>query len=823
MVLQQGVTALAADAGIVFGVDQDRRELVQLVAHGYPAGAAERFPRIPLDAQLPAPEAVRTCKTVHVASAEELYARYPALTLRPSLTAAVSCIPLALHGRALAVLVLSFATARRFTEGEITFMTALGNVGALALDRAIGSEVERRARERAALLARASQILAQRYDSDVTLRELADLIVPDYADWCVLQLLTDQGRRVAANHADPSLAQIVTALERREVARDPNQGGSARVLATGKSELHEEIPDALLERAAADPEELELLRKMGMRSALVVPMLARGRPLGTITLVSTREGRRYDATDLEVAEELGRSVGLAIDNARLHAEAQATQKRLSGILESAMDAIITIDEQQRIVLFNAAAETLFGLGADEVIGRRVSTLIPPRFHDAHARHVERFGQTGETRRSMGSLGTLWGVRADGSEFPVEATISKLADRDQTLFTVILRDVTDRLAKERELEDAARHKDEFLAMLGHELRNPLAAITSAIEVSAALLPDPEPELGRARDVVGRQVKHMVRLVDDLLDVSRIARGKVALRDDVVDLALVVRTVVEDHRAAARQADVTVVADAPGQIWVRGDEARLVQVVGNIVNNALKFTDAGGEVAVTAKCADGVCEVTVRDNGIGMEAETIDRLFEPFRQAEASLARTRGGLGLGLAVARGIVELHGGTLVASSDGPGSGSTFVMRIPLTEAASERPAPRAASSGLPFERFLVVEDNEDAATLLAELLRFAGARVWIAADADSALRIAREERPEVLLCDIGLPDGRDGYSVARAVREDRDLGDTILVAVSGYGLPEDVERSRASGFHAHLTKPVRMARLRSVLEELAGERGAA
>ena len=823
MVLEQGVTALAADAGMVLSVDMEHRELVQLVAHGYPEGATAAFQRLSLELPLPAPEAARTRTTVVVESPSEMRARYPAVTVRPTRTAAVSCIPLTAADRCLAVLVLSFAEPRTFTEAERSFMTALGNVGGLALERAIGSEVERRARQRTALLARGTRILSQALERDDALQKVARLVVPDFADWCVLQLATDHEHRVVASHADPSLAEVTEALQRRTLERDPREAGSARVIATGESELHAHITDEALAHAAQDEAHLELLRRLGMRSAIVVPITARGTALGAITFVTTREDRRYGEIDLELAEELGRSVGLAIDNARLRAEAQATQARLAGILESAMDAIITIDSHQRIVLFNAAAERLFRDSADEVIGRHLSTLIPTRYHEVHAQHVERFGRTGETRRSMGSLGTLWGVRSDGTEFPVEATISKLEDRDQTLFTVILRDVTDRLAKERELEDAAKHKDEFLAMLGHELRNPLAAMSSAVEMSSALLPDPEPDVGRARDIVARQVRHMVRLVDDLLDVSRIARGKVALRDDVVDLALVVRTVAEDHRATARKVGVSIVADAPGSIWVRGDEARLVQVVGNLLSNAIKFTDADGEVRVTAEVTGDVCVVTVRDTGIGMESETISRLFEPFRQADASLARTRGGLGLGLAVARGIVELHGGTLDAASDGPGRGSTFVMHIPTTVRRARPTAPKSAAVLLPFERFLIVEDNEDAATLLGDLLRLAGARVWLAHDAESGLRVAREERPEVMLCDIGLPDGKDGYTVARAVRDDSAIGRMVLVAVSGYGLPEDVERSRASGFDAHLTKPVGMQKLLAALEELAGGRGEA
>ena len=378
-----------------------------------------------------------------------------------------------------------------------------------------------------------------------------------------------------------------------------------------------------------------------------------------------------------------------------------------------------------------------------------------------------------------------------------------------------------LGANAQLEEADRRKDEFLGMLSHELRNPLAPALNALHVLDRARPG-SPESGRAREVLRRQLRHIARIVDDLLDVTRIARGKIELRRGEVDLGELVRRCGEDHAAMLRDRSLELEVDAPpsGALRVHADETRLAQVIGNLVQNAAKFTPPGGRVTLSAARQGDEAELRVSDTGVGIDAELLARVFEPFTQANQALARTAGGLGLGLAFVKGIAELHGGSALAASEGEGKGSTFVVRLPalapLRTTAPPVPAPAAGPRGAGARQVLVVDDNVDAADLLGELLRTLGHEVDVAHDGPSALERVRARPPEVVLCDIGLP-GMSGYDVARAIRaagHDRML----LVALSGYAQPSDVERAHESGFDRHLAKPCDL----DVLERLLGENGA-
>lgn len=371
------------------------------------------------------------------------------------------------------------------------------------------------------------------------------------------------------------------------------------------------------------------------------------------------------------------------------------------------------------------------------------------------------------------------------------------------------DVTARVDAQRALEDADRRKDQFLALLSHELRNPLAAIRHAAQVLGAA-PAPDALVDRARQVIGRQVQHMGRLLEDLLDLSRILNGKLVLRPVLVDVSHVIEQVVGDHRAEAERRGVSLRAQSSlASVWVRGDEVRLAQILVNLVENALKYTDRGGEVGVTIDSVDGSARVTVADTGIGIDPESLGNLFEPFIQSGASVDRAQGGLGLGLSLVRGLVTLHGGTVTAHSAGRGQGSRFTFLVPLAEAPpSAHPMPARATRPL---RILVVEDNADGADMLRTLLEIAGHAVAVAPDGSSAIAEAERFAPDVVLCDIGLPGEIDGHGVARALRARATRA--LLVAVTGWGRAADVERSLAAGFDRHLTKPIDPALLERVL----------
>jgi signal transduction histidine kinase len=374
----------------------------------------------------------------------------------------------------------------------------------------------------------------------------------------------------------------------------------------------------------------------------------------------------------------------------------------------------------------------------------------------------------------------------------------------------------------ELAEADRRKDEFLAMLGHELRNPLAPILNAVQLLR--LPSlADPELQRARDVIDRQVGQLARLVDDLLDVSRISRGKITLRKEPIDLALVLARAVETSRPLIEANRHTLTLGLLAQpVQVFADPTRLEQVFANLLNNAAKYTERGGSIELSSQRQGSEVVVCVRDTGFGIPAELLPHVFDLFRQADRTLDRAQGGLGIGLTLVKSLVGMHGGVVEAHSAGPGKGSEFVVRLPVSgqpegEGGDKRGAgpPSAVPKDSPCLHVLVVDDNRDTAESLALLLRLWGHEVRTAHDGVSGLKAARSYRPQIVLLDIGLP-GLDGYEVARQLRGEFGRG-MRLVAITGYGLEEDRRKAEQAGFDAHLVKPADLAVLQ---EQLSGSR---
>ncbi|MBW3539920.1 MAG: response regulator [Planctomycetes bacterium] len=362
-----------------------------------------------------------------------------------------------------------------------------------------------------------------------------------------------------------------------------------------------------------------------------------------------------------------------------------------------------------------------------------------------------------------------------------------------------------LQKVEALAESDRRKERFLAVLGHELRNPLAAIVNGIRV-LPLIGDLDDRVGEVCDLLGRQADQMTHLVDDLLDVSRVNSGRVRLRLKQLDLAPLIRNVAEEYRAAAEDSGCELEIHVPESLPARGDLTRLRQVVGNLVHNACKFTNRGGRISISAHGdADrSQAAIAVRDTGIGMSAESLARLFEPFHQVDISLDRSRGGLGLGLALVRGLVDLHGGTVTAHSEGEGRGSEFVVRLPMSaepDPAAPQAEPPVATQG---RRILIVDDNVTAARMLRLLLSQLGNQeVQVVHDGPAAVKAASSFRPEIILLDIGLPE-MDGYEVARRLRAAPEHDGVLLVALTGYGMEEDRLRSQVAGFDEHCVKPL-------------------
>jgi signal transduction histidine kinase len=366
------------------------------------------------------------------------------------------------------------------------------------------------------------------------------------------------------------------------------------------------------------------------------------------------------------------------------------------------------------------------------------------------------------------------------------------------------------------EEADRHKDEFLGMLAHELRNPLGPVLNAAYMLRAF-GQGESRFDKLIDIINRQVTHMSRLIDDLLDATRVARGQILLRKERCDLGKIVCQTAEDYRELFSKTGIKLVIDVPLEpVWIEGDATRLAQIIGNLLHNANKFTNTGGETRVFLQCDPNknLAKVSVMDDGIGISQDMLPSIFDVFRQAEQGLDRNRGGLGLGLALVKGLMELHEGSVVVESEGPGKGSSFILSFPLGDALASAEKSRLipANGHVTKRRILVIEDNRDAAETIRLLLNIDGHDVKITYSGPEGLDAAREFRPDVILCDIGLPN-MDGYEVARAIRKDRILSSTYVIAITGYGRDEDQSQAHKAGFNIHMTKPIDCDNLRRIL----------
>jgi PAS domain S-box-containing protein len=492
-------------------------------------------------------------------------------------------------------------------------------------------------------------------------------------------------------------------------------------------------------------------------------------------------------------------------------QAELLNARMAAIVESSDEIIISKNLDGIITSWNGGAERALGYSAEEAIGRPIAMLAPPDLQEDFPNILDRI-RRGErvahyqTRRR----------RKDGTIIDVSLTVSPIRDSTGRIVgaSKIGRDITREKRIEAERREAERRKDEFLAMLAHELRNPIGAIAAA----AAVLREPAgaEDLSWGIEVVDHQAAHLSRLVADLLDVARIHRGRVQLRPRRLDAAEVLRAAAEGVRSLAQERSHQLTVDlGPAPLWVDVDPTRLEQVVVNLLMNAAKYTPDGGRLRLSARVEGDDVLIAVADNGVGIPPEKLSGIFELFAQGDRTLARSEGGLGIGLTVVKHLVELHGGSVTASSAGPGRGSEFTVRLPAAGPPERTPAgaldPGAARQAGPA-RVLVVDDNEQLARGMARLLSRAGHEVRVARDGPAAVEVAREYLPEYILLDIGLP-GMDGYEVARRLRSEESSSRAQLIAVSGYGQPDDIRRAHEAGFDRHLVKPVNTEALMALL----------
>jgi PAS domain S-box-containing protein len=498
-----------------------------------------------------------------------------------------------------------------------------------------------------------------------------------------------------------------------------------------------------------------------------------------------------------------------------------SEARLRRLWESGMLGVLFFDLTGGITDANDRFLALVGYTRDDLEAGRVSwsAMTPAEYRAADEHAIAELRACGVDTPYEKEF-----IRKDGSRVSVYIGAATF-DSEKHRGIAFVLDISESKDLERalrranqQLVEADRRKNHFLAVLSHELRNPLTPIKNGLYILDRAVPGGD-QARRAKEVIERQVDQLSHLVNDLLDVTRITRGKIKLHCRRLELNELVRRTSEDHRALLQKSDITLEVRATAEpVMVDADPNRLAQALGNLLQNAAKFTPPGGRVVAALECDQSANQavLSVADSGCGMSPELLVQLFEPFMQADETLDRSTGGLGLGLALVKGIAELHGGTVEAKSDGPGCGSEFIMRLPLALAAHETAESAPAPALGLRRRVLIIEDNLDAAETLRDLLELRGHEVSVAYDGRAGLEQARACPPEVCICDIGLP-GMDGYAVARAFRADEALQSVRLVALSGYALPEDQQRAADAGFERHLAKPPTLAKLEDVLGQVA------
>ncbi|NIF54703.1 PAS domain-containing sensor histidine kinase [Burkholderia sp. Ax-1724] len=491
-----------------------------------------------------------------------------------------------------------------------------------------------------------------------------------------------------------------------------------------------------------------------------------------------------------------------------------SEERFRLLVDSVKDyAIFMLDPQGCVVSWNAGAARIKGYTHDEIVGRHFSLFYLPE--EAAA------GKPARELAIARQIGTVedegWRVRKDGTTFWANVIITAVYDESKRLrgFAKVTRDLTERRRRE-ELERSGERMREFLATLAHELRNPLAPVRNAVgvmQIETGL----SPALALARDLIDRQVTHLTRLVDDLLDIGRIMSDKVELRIARVDLGELVTRAIEAARPFTDAREQRVAAYVPAEpVIIRGDMTRLVQVLQNLLHNASKFSPQGCGIDVMGRVHFRMAVLEVRDPGCGIPVRSLDRIFELFAQEKDHEGLGEGGLGIGLTLCKSLVEMHGGSIVASSEGPGLGSTFTLSLPLAGGLAEATGEDAGVAAPEVEplRVLLVDDNRDSADSLAMLLELKGHEVRIAYEGEQALPIAARFAPHLALIDLAMPK-MDGYATLAGMRAMPELDRTMFAAMTGFGHASDLKRTREAGFHAHLVKPVEMAVLDTLLAQ--------
>jgi PAS domain S-box-containing protein len=755
------------------------RDVLEIVAHrGLPEEFVTALRIVSRHDETASARALREGRRIIIEDVNEdpAYAPYRQIAAHAGFRAVQATPMLGHDGRLLGILATELAEARPFSLHELRILDLYSRQAADAIERA---RVER--------------------DLDTTRRRLeAALNASDIAvfDW---DMVNNQV------YGDANFARMF------DVELDPHGAAPREGI---EAAIH---PDDRHERAARVKRAIQ----EGSSYEFEYRIITRGE----VRWVISRGRVEHDADRQPV-----RFLGVLLDvTARRQAEAarqeiKADRDRLARTYESLLagieDFAYVFDREGRFIYANPPLLKLYGLTYEQMVGRTFNELGYSQAD--HERHLDEVRQVVQTRQPFrGEIVLKFG---EGNSTFYDYIFSPVIGPDGEVEVVVgtTRDVTDRKRAEEALREMDRQKNDFLAQLAHELRNPLAPIRNAARIFR-MKQTAEPDVLWASEVVDRQVDHLARLIDDLLDVSRISRNKLELRRQRIELQDVVRGAVEISQPVIDQNGHKLVLDlTPEPVYLIADMARLTQVLMNLLNNAAKYTDTGGRIELKARREGNDAVFRVRDNGIGIETAALPRLFQMFYQADASVARSQGGLGIGLSLVKSVIELHGGTVSATSEGIGKGSEFVVRIPaLTATVAQGGAKPVASTTAVAggtRRVLVVDDNEDGAESLAMFLQIGGHEVRTAYDGEQAVEMAENFRPDVVLLDIGMPR-MNGYDACRHIRATEWGRDMILIAQTGWGQEEDKRRTREAGFDDHLVKPVDPLALAKLVAEAKRE----
>ena len=736
--------------------------------------------------------------------------------------------------------------------------------------------------QQSAFLAQVSAVLSSSLEYEQTLQSVAKLAVPYFADWCSVDLLNDDRTidRVAVAHSDPEKVKFGWELAQRFPRHLDDGYGIAKVMQTGQVEIGIEITDEQLVAAVSNAEYLEILRGVGLKSCIIAPLQARGRVLGSITFVFTESDRHYRLEDIPLAEDLAQRAAIAIDNARLYNETQqaklaaelaanrtarllAVMTALSESLTSAQVAQVIIEQGMSalgascglVAVLNQDAselEIIQAIGYEHVgeFQRSFSIHAPyplaeavrsgqPVWLETIENRIARYPDLAQAYAKAGSkawisVPLLIEGQAVGGLSLSFSTVPQLCESDRAFVLALAQQSAQSIDRARlyeserqaraQSEAANRIKDEFLAVLSHELRTPLNPILGWTRLLRRGTLD-SGKTAVALETIERNAKLQVQLIEDLLDISRILQGKLSLNSTPINLKTTLKAAIETVSLAAEAKNILIQTQLEPYVGdVLGDATRLQQVVWNLLTNAIKFTPTGGRVEVELKTIDSCAQIQVRDTGKGIKPEFIPYVFDTFRQADSSITRTFGGLGLGLAIVRHIVELHGGIVKAESFGEGQGATFTVTLPLLARSNDANSEQKDNLSLnvhtsPLTRLciLAVDDEIDNLDLVQCILEEAGATVISVSSATDALQQLTKIKPDVLIADIGMPQ-IDGYKLICQVRQlsTEEGGQIPAIALTAYAGETNQQQALAAGFQRHLPKPVDPETLVETIEQL-------